>query len=393
MKKIILCLGLIFIMTGCSYTNNESKDNPLNKKNEENKSNPLSSEEKIKEKLCNIYSKEWSRGYIEFARVFKCGEYYRVISNVEDVGYSTFDKYAELVTSCQTPMEINQTKRNPLCDIDCTSEDICAPKGELYRKALETDDLNLCFTLIKDENRCKEELRLYQEQSKKSSEEKKLRELDNKLSETVRNNNTESCLEFSDNKYIFSCLAQIANRTKNEQLCERADKYATVKEKGFCQEIILADKMIKELPNSEEGIIKIAIDENNIDFCLGLFYWGDSMQDCRLELAKINNITYCERISRDIMSAYPQILDCYKFYGYELDKETYLKNSIQVKTNDVYKTSDADNDQDNLNDYLETVVYKTDPKNPDTDGDKILDGNEIKFGFDPLKFGNIQFIK
>lgn len=43
-----------------------------------------------------------------------------------------------------------------------------------------------------------------------------------------------------------------------------------------------------------------------------------------------------------------------------------------------------DSDQDDLSDAKE-LVYKTDPKNPDSDGDGYSDGAEVKSGYDPLK--------
>lgn len=43
----------------------------------------------------------------------------------------------------------------------------------------------------------------------------------------------------------------------------------------------------------------------------------------------------------------------------------------------------ADTDKDGLSDTLERI-YKTDPVNPDTDGDGYKDGDEVKNGFDPL---------
>ncbi len=47
-------------------------------------------------------------------------------------------------------------------------------------------------------------------------------------------------------------------------------------------------------------------------------------------------------------------------------------------------SSKEDKDQDGLKDEEEKKLG-TDPNNPDTDGDKILDGLEIKSGYDPLK--------
>jgi hypothetical protein len=49
----------------------------------------------------------------------------------------------------------------------------------------------------------------------------------------------------------------------------------------------------------------------------------------------------------------------------------------------------ADADQDGLPDSVETI-YKTDPANPDTDGDGYKDGDEIKNGYDPLKQGSAK---
>jgi len=42
-----------------------------------------------------------------------------------------------------------------------------------------------------------------------------------------------------------------------------------------------------------------------------------------------------------------------------------------------------DTDKDGLSDDLETK-FKTDPNNPDTDGDSFKDGQEVDWGYDPL---------
>jgi len=48
-------------------------------------------------------------------------------------------------------------------------------------------------------------------------------------------------------------------------------------------------------------------------------------------------------------------------------------------------SGEIDSDNDGLSDEDE-FRYKTDPKNPDTDGDGFLDGDEVKNGFNPLQF-------
>ncbi len=70
-----------------------------------------------------------------------------------------------------------------------------------------------------------------------------------------------------------------------------------------------------------------------------------------------------------------------------------LNNSIvfEKKSNEnlsktLIKTFEIDTDNDGLKDWEESL-WKTDIKNPDTDGDGTKDGDEIKEGRDPLKQG------
>ena len=44
-----------------------------------------------------------------------------------------------------------------------------------------------------------------------------------------------------------------------------------------------------------------------------------------------------------------------------------------------------DPDHDGLDSTQELVLYGTDPRNKDTDGDGYLDGEEVNSGHDPLK--------
>ncbi|MFC1632527.1 hypothetical protein ACFL1U_00075 [Patescibacteria group bacterium] len=47
-------------------------------------------------------------------------------------------------------------------------------------------------------------------------------------------------------------------------------------------------------------------------------------------------------------------------------------------------TTGVDSDGDGVFDDAERDIHKTDPFNPDTDGDGFSDGTEIANGFDPL---------
>lgn len=62
-----------------------------------------------------------------------------------------------------------------------------------------------------------------------------------------------------------------------------------------------------------------------------------------------------------------------------------------AKVNNISPTDqyDADPDQDNLPNYLE-YIHGTDPNNPDTDGDKFTDMQEIKNGYDPDAAGDVM---
>jgi len=56
----------------------------------------------------------------------------------------------------------------------------------------------------------------------------------------------------------------------------------------------------------------------------------------------------------------------------------------QVRRDRTENDSSIDSDEDGISDLDEQVIYKTDPNNPDTDGDGFTDGIEIVRGFDPL---------
>jgi len=50
----------------------------------------------------------------------------------------------------------------------------------------------------------------------------------------------------------------------------------------------------------------------------------------------------------------------------------------------------ADTDADGLSDYEEVNTWKTDPLDPDTDGDSFIDGAEVSSGYDPNGDGKLM---
>ncbi len=63
--------------------------------------------------------------------------------------------------------------------------------------------------------------------------------------------------------------------------------------------------------------------------------------------------------------------------------EIILGNDLSITAN--FGPDYADDDDDGLTNYEEIVIYGTDPTNPDTSGDGILDGEAVNAGLDPLK--------
>ena len=226
----------------------------------------------------------------------------------------------------------------------------------IFNKALVDRDLDLCLSLDLFKSICKSQF-------------------------AIRYNDKEMCLELPDDpdgdvRYSarYNCLYKIAEKTLDTEVCNLADK--NTKDKwGMGKENCLKGILIKEQKKltvglTDEDISKRAVTENNFNICLSI----DSVENqvgCQLGVAKINHMGYCERIGK--FNASRQIFDCYKFYGYEL-VESYLFDS-------------KDTDKDGLYDYIELQVWKTDPKNIDTDGDGYNDGSEIESGYDPLRAG------
>ena len=70
----------------------------------------------------------------------------------------------------------------------------------------------------------------------------------------------------------------------------------------------------------------------------------------------------------------------------KIENPTTTNPNTTINKNDIQKPIIlVDTDNDGLSDVDEIYKYKTDPNNPDTDGDGYLDGEEIVNGYDPLR--------
>lgn len=132
-------------------------------------------------------------------------------------------------------------------------------------------------------------------------------------------------------------------REYREQLNTLLKRYATAKQAGDQSVIQVVEN---EITNQREKIVtEILLDSRTQD------------------LAEEVNVTLESRIQ------------------YYKDRvETFEK--LRKERKDVDASKDSDND--GVSDFDEENVYKTDPLNPDTDGDGFTDGIEVVRGFDPL---------
>ena len=69
-----------------------------------------------------------------------------------------------------------------------------------------------------------------------------------------------------------------------------------------------------------------------------------------------------------------------------------LNNGFSPQNSEQVKLEDNDNDDDGLSDRME-LNFHTDLSNPDTDGDGYKDGEEVNAGYDPLKPEGIKLAK
>ena len=68
------------------------------------------------------------------------------------------------------------------------------------------------------------------------------------------------------------------------------------------------------------------------------------------------------------------------------DRDGLNDDEERLYNTNVFK---VDTDDDGLTDRDEVVVFKTDPNNPDSDGDSYLDGEEVRNGYDPKGPGRL----
>jgi len=74
--------------------------------------------------------------------------------------------------------------------------------------------------------------------------------------------------------------------------------------------------------------------------------------------------------------------------GYFVWRDSTRVCPVCTQTDSGDQVSVVDSDFDGLDDQSE-AKYGTDPKNPDSDGDGYLDGQEVEGGYNPLGVGKL----
>lgn len=113
-------------------------------------------------------------------------------------------------------------------------------------------------------------------------------------------------------------------------------------------------------------------DGNTRDMCGFTVYKNKAIQEKKIEPCDEieNNLLVYRCKERALNGNFCPDMECYKEF--------------------IDSGKNIDSDSDGLLDSVELLVYRTDPGNPDTDGDGYLDGDEVRGGYNPLGDGVLK---
>lgn len=194
-------------------------------------------------------------------------------------------------------------------------------------------------------------------------------------------NDPELCLEILSINSRDLCFSKLAKTTGQEQLCARIISDSVRKD---CLEGCSAAKALAEGDVSACALISEPM--RRFDCLSGLLARGLKAEECFSiplefeeiilkgpEQAEFRDICLSEAYYREALLKQDAGL-CRKIPVARRRGECLAAVSgIDPK---------SDSDRDNL-DYADEIIKKTDPENPDTDGDGFLDGDEARSGYDP----------
>lgn len=99
-----------------------------------------------------------------------------------------------------------------------------------------------------------------------------------------------------------------------------------------------------------------------------------------LQVEDRGRIWYIDSNGKKHEVTWTNLMDLFKSLSLGINNE----NLNKIPENIIQVSSSVDSDNDGLTDTQE-ALYKTDPKNPDTDADGYKDGEEVNSSYDPLK--------
>lgn len=187
--------------------------------------------------------------------------------------------------------------------------------------------------------------------------------------EAINDLSPEACDKVADGQSRNNCITEIAIRQNDEKSC---DLHEDEEEKNTCLSLILGTK---------------ARESDNMATCLAIP--DESYRDsCFFAIVnKKNDAKYCDELG--------ELKD--KCLNIILANEAFQKGDTSFcdsisdpasRESCAAELGGTDTDNDGLSND-EEKKYRTDPKNPDTDGDSYLDGQEVEAGYNPRGEGRL----
>ncbi|GEM_PF-4984345 len=285
-------------------------------------------------------------------------------------------------------------------------------KTTLENKTAETENTGATIAPLITESGC---------QDIEAPDEKRICQNMELMGRAIANDDTQSCDRISNAEYRDHCLRIVSQTEKNVSGCRQiaAKEWENVcimeiaynsDDPAICGQI---DYPYTKIKCKAQINSRRAKDNNNMDACLALPKASVFRNFCIWTLAEKNGVKICEAIKKaedkyvcadwyylNLAAENADTSICGKIQSVSY-KKTCLKiveaarsgstmhfDSDNDGLNDLRELSmnldpfSDDSDRDGVSDYVELFNYHSDPLNPDTDGDKRIDGEELGQGKD-----------
>jgi hypothetical protein len=187
--------------------------------------------------------------------------------------------------------------------------------------------------------------------------------------EAINDLSPQACGKIADEQSRNNCVTEIAIRQNDEKSC---DLHEDENEKNTCLSLILGTKARE---GDDMAVCLTVPDESYRDSCFFAI------------VNKKNDEKYCDSLG-DLKGKCLNIILANK--AFQNGDLSFCDNISDEDSRDgcLAELGGADTDNDGLSNS-EEKKYGTDPKNPDTDGDSYLDGQEVEAGYNPNGEGKL----